>query len=302
MSRRSFSARWRAFSATAIRKKAAARARRRVRCRAPPCSRVRPEAASRSRRTRRAPRARDCRRQCALSAPGQTSARNRGIGRRLRAGAAGHQFRADPPERRRFGRPFDARRDARARCPADPARGLRPIPRFRADVCPGAESAHCRRQSRALGARRVRRDRDAASGRTREHGGARHRTRRRARAAAFFLMAVAQKARQRAETLRRDIEAHNYRYYVLDAPTIPDAAYDKLFGELVELEKVHPELLTPDSPTQRVGGMPLEEFPQVTHRTPMLSLNNAFSDEDVIGFDRRVREGLGKDEIEYAAA
>ena len=114
-------------------------------------------------------------------------------------------------------------------------------------------------------------------------------------------MAVAEKARQRAETLRRDIEAHNYRYYVLDAPTIPDAAYDKLFGELVELERAHPELLTPDSPTQRVGGMPLEEFPQVTHRTPMLSLNNAFSDEDVIGFDRRVREGLGKDEIEYAA-
>ena len=114
-------------------------------------------------------------------------------------------------------------------------------------------------------------------------------------------MAVAEKARQRAETLRRDIETHNYRYYVLDAPTIPDAEYDKLFGELVELERAHPELLTPDSPTQRVGGMPLEEFPQVTHRTPMLSLNNAFSDEDVIGFDRRVREGLGKDEIEYAA-
>ncbi|TMH49897.1 MAG: NAD-dependent DNA ligase LigA, partial [Betaproteobacteria bacterium] len=98
-------------------------------------------------------------------------------------------------------------------------------------------------------------------------------------------MAVAEKARQRAETLRRDIETHNYRYYVLDAPTIPDAEYDKLFGELVELERAHPELLTPDSPTQRVGGMPLEEFPQVTHRTPMLSLNNAFSDEDVIGFD-----------------
>jgi len=114
-------------------------------------------------------------------------------------------------------------------------------------------------------------------------------------------MAVAEKARQRAETLRRDIETHNYRYYVLDAPTIPDAEYDKLFGELVELERAHPELLTPDSPTQRVGGMPLEEFPQVTHRTPMLSLNNAFSDEDVIGFDRRVREGLRKDEIEYAA-
>ncbi len=114
-------------------------------------------------------------------------------------------------------------------------------------------------------------------------------------------MAVTEKARQRAEALRRDIEAHSYRYYVLDAPTIPDAEYDKLFQELVELEEAYPELAAPDSPTQRVGGMPLEEFPQVTHRTPMLSLNNAFSDEDVIGFDRRVREGLGKEEIEYAA-
>jgi DNA ligase (NAD+) len=113
-------------------------------------------------------------------------------------------------------------------------------------------------------------------------------------------MAVAEKARHRAETLRRDIETHNYRYYVLDSPTIPDAEYDKLFRELLELERAHSELLTPDSPTLRVGGTPLKEFPQVTHRTPMLSLNNAFTDEDVIGFDRRVREGLGKDEIEYA--
>ena len=114
-------------------------------------------------------------------------------------------------------------------------------------------------------------------------------------------MAVAEKARQRAEALRREIETHNYRYYVLDSPTIPDAEYDKLFRELLELERAHPELLTPDSPTLRVGGAPLEEFRQVTHRTPMLSLNNAFADEDVIGFDRRVREGLGEDEIEYAA-
>ncbi|HMG58213.1 MAG TPA: NAD-dependent DNA ligase LigA, partial [Burkholderiales bacterium] len=114
-------------------------------------------------------------------------------------------------------------------------------------------------------------------------------------------MAVAEKARQRAETLRREIETHNYRYYVLDSPTIPDAEYDKLFRELLELERAHPELLTPDSPTLRVGGTPLKEFPQVTHRTPMLSLNNAFTEADVIGFDRRVREGLGQDEIEYAA-
>src|SRR5713101_8385070 len=114
-------------------------------------------------------------------------------------------------------------------------------------------------------------------------------------------MAVTEKARRRVEALRCDIEAHSHRYYVLDAPTIPDSEYDKLFQELLELEAAYPELVTPDSPTQRVGGMPLEEFPQVTHRTPMLSLNNAFTDEDVIGFDRRVREGLGKEEIEYAA-
>jgi len=114
-------------------------------------------------------------------------------------------------------------------------------------------------------------------------------------------MAVAEKARQRAEALRREIETHNYRYYVLDSPTIPDAEYDELFRELLELERAHPELLTPDSPTLRVGGTPLKEFPQVTHRTPMLSLNNAFTEADMIGFDRRVREGLGRDEIEYAA-
>ena len=114
-------------------------------------------------------------------------------------------------------------------------------------------------------------------------------------------MAVAQKARQRAEALRRDIEAHSHRYNVLDAPMIQDSEYDKMFRELLELEAAHPELVTPDSPTQRVGGAPLQEFPQVVHAVPMLSLNNAFSDEDVIGFDRRVREGLGKDEIEYAA-
>ncbi len=113
-------------------------------------------------------------------------------------------------------------------------------------------------------------------------------------------MAVPEKARMRVEALRRDIETHNYRYYVLDAPTIPDAEYDELFRELVELETAYPELASADSPTRRVGGAPLEEFPQVTHRTPMLSLNNALTEEDAAGFDRRVREALGKDEVEYA--
>ena len=113
-------------------------------------------------------------------------------------------------------------------------------------------------------------------------------------------MAVPEKARMRVEALRRDIETHNYRYYVLDAPTIPDAEYDELFRELVELETAYPGLASADSPTRRVGGAPLEEFPQVTHRTPMLSLNNAFTEEDAAGFDRRVREALSKDEVEYA--
>jgi DNA ligase (NAD+) len=114
-------------------------------------------------------------------------------------------------------------------------------------------------------------------------------------------MAVGEKARARADELRRAIEEHNHRYYVLDAPSIPDAEYDRLFRELMELERAHPQLVTPESPTQRVGGAPLEEFPQVVHRTPMLSLNNAFSGEDVAGFDRRAREALGKEEITYAA-
>jgi DNA ligase (NAD+) len=104
----------------------------------------------------------------------------------------------------------------------------------------------------------------------------------------------------RAATLRGEIERHNHAYYVLDAPTIPDAEYDRLFRELVELEQAHPELATPDSPTQRVGGTPLAEFGQVQHRVPMLSLNNAFSAEEAAAFDRRCREGLGLDEVEYA--
>jgi DNA ligase (NAD+) len=114
-------------------------------------------------------------------------------------------------------------------------------------------------------------------------------------------MVVAEKIRRRAEALRREIEEHNHRYYVLDAPVVPDAEYDRLFRELAGLEAEHPELATPDSPTQRVGGAPVSEFPQVVHRTPMLSLNNAFTEEDVAGFDRRAREALGRHEIEYAA-
>lgn len=106
--------------------------------------------------------------------------------------------------------------------------------------------------------------------------------------------------RSRAAFLRAEIERHNHAYYVLDAPTIPDAEFDKLFRELQAIEAAHPELHTTDSPTQRVGGAPLPEFRQVRHAVPMLSLNNAFSTEEAEAFDRRCREGLGKEQIDYA--
>ena len=104
----------------------------------------------------------------------------------------------------------------------------------------------------------------------------------------------------RIQQLRQELEAHNYRYYVLDAPSIPDAEFDKLFRELQQLESEYPQLASPDSPTQRVGAQPSSEFSQYTHRVLMLSLNNAFVDEEVQAFDRRVREGLERESIEYA--
>ncbi len=105
-----------------------------------------------------------------------------------------------------------------------------------------------------------------------------------------------------AEALRRQIEYHNYRYYVLDDPEIPDAEYDRLMRELQALEQAHPEIITPTSPTQRVGAKPREGFREVRHEVPMLSLNNCFSEDELRAFDRRVREGLKVDEaIEYVA-
>ncbi|MCL4471660.1 MAG: NAD-dependent DNA ligase LigA [Sulfuricella sp.] len=104
----------------------------------------------------------------------------------------------------------------------------------------------------------------------------------------------------RAHFLREEIERHNYLYYVLDAPAIPDAEYDRLFRELERLEAEFPQLATPDSPTQRIGAAPLSGFSQLTHRVPMLSLNNAFAEEEVAAFDRRVREGLVVAEVDYA--
>jgi len=104
----------------------------------------------------------------------------------------------------------------------------------------------------------------------------------------------------RMAQLRETIERHSHTYYVLDNPSVPDAEYDRLFRELQALEAAHPELLTADSPTQRVGGQPLPAFGQVVHDVPMLSLNNAFSLDDITAFDRRCREGLEADAIDYA--
>jgi DNA ligase (NAD+) len=110
-------------------------------------------------------------------------------------------------------------------------------------------------------------------------------------------MAAPGKLRQRAEALRREIEAHNHAYYALDAPTVSDAEYDRLFRELQELENEHPELRSPDSPTQRVGGAAQATFAKVVHSVPMLSIRN----EEAQKFDERCRKALGADEIEYAA-
>lgn len=106
-------------------------------------------------------------------------------------------------------------------------------------------------------------------------------------------------ARERVEELRRAIEFHDHRYYVLDDPVIEDAEYDRLVRELVELETAHPELASPDSPTQRVGGRPREGFATIRHRTPMLSLANAFDMADLADFDRRVRAGLAGEDVDY---
>jgi len=107
---------------------------------------------------------------------------------------------------------------------------------------------------------------------------------------------------QRAiERLRREIERHNYLYYVLDRPEISDAEYDRLFRQLIELEEEHPELVTPDSPTQRVGAPPADGFAPVPHSVPMLSLANAFDEDELRDFDRRVCELLGADRVRYVA-
>ena len=101
------------------------------------------------------------------------------------------------------------------------------------------------------------------------------------------------------EALREEIRHHEYRYYVLDDPEISDAEFDRMMNELKKLEAAHPELVTPDSPTQRVGGKPREGFVKVAHSTPMLSLDNAYSEDELRNWERRVHELSGRKDIEY---
>ncbi|MBS0354358.1 MAG: NAD-dependent DNA ligase LigA [Proteobacteria bacterium] len=120
-------------------------------------------------------------------------------------------------------------------------------------------------------------------------------------------MTVSEETRARAAVLRAELERHEHAYYVLDAPTVPDAEYDRLFRELQELEVANPELLTPDSPTQRVGGQPSSELASVAHVMPMLSIRTETdtTDQGAVNFDQRVRRALGLDEqappVVYAA-
>lgn len=108
-----------------------------------------------------------------------------------------------------------------------------------------------------------------------------------------------QSVANRIEKLRNEIREHDYRYYVLAEPTISDAEYDGLMHQLIELETAYPDLLTLDSPSQRVSGQPTKEFPTVTHRTPMLSLSNVYGEEELVDFDRRVRTLLGTQPYRY---
>src|ERR1043166_2870169 len=105
----------------------------------------------------------------------------------------------------------------------------------------------------------------------------------------------------RIEELRGQLREHEYRYYVLDQPVISDYEFDQLIRELKTLEEQHPELITPDSPTQRVGGQPAKEFPTHTFSRPMLSLENAYSEEELQDWGRRVVQLAGTDAVEYVA-
>ncbi len=112
---------------------------------------------------------------------------------------------------------------------------------------------------------------------------------------------VPEEVKQRVKALRKDIQKYNYAYYVLDNPLISDTQYDQLFRELQQLEADYPQIITPDSPTQRVGGEALKSFRTVRHALPMLSLDNAFSDEEIHSFHQKILEALGRpQDVEYA--
>lgn len=107
---------------------------------------------------------------------------------------------------------------------------------------------------------------------------------------------------KRINNLRSQIRHYDHQYYVLDDPSVPDAEYDRLMRELIKIESQHPELITPDSPSQRVAGAPLDSFKQIQHEVPMLSLSNVFSQEELEAFDKRVKDRLGDNKnIEYNA-
>ncbi|MDQ0230234.1 NAD-dependent DNA ligase LigA [Metabacillus malikii] len=107
-----------------------------------------------------------------------------------------------------------------------------------------------------------------------------------------------QSAENRVKELHELLNTYNYEYHVLDKPSVPDAEYDRLLQELLKIEESYPELKSADSPTQRVGGAPLDNFQKVEHRTPMLSLGNAFNETDLRDFDRRVKQAVGED-VQY---
>jgi len=113
------------------------------------------------------------------------------------------------------------------------------------------------------------------------------------------MKAIKHNIQDEIESLREEIRHHEYRYYVLDDPEISDAEFDRMMNALKKLEAEHPDHVTPDSPTQRVGGKPREGFVKVAHSIPMLSLDNAYSEEELRSWERRVHELAGRKDIEY---
>ncbi len=114
-------------------------------------------------------------------------------------------------------------------------------------------------------------------------------------------MGTVSTGQQKIEKLRAALRDHDYKYYVLSQSSISDFEYDQLMDQLLSLEKQHPELITPDSPSQRVGGEPTKEFPTVTHEVPMLSLSNTYSEQELLDFDKRVRDILGRQSYRFIA-